>query len=114
MGKCHVQSTRKGEISGFEIIGSVPLFHSYNVIKLFYQSLFKSQAWFDLTLDKCVETNASECDFSGDVIPYREFQLTFFCGSAPECRRVGSRNALVKVNYKLHVMNQYLYFPSQY
>ena len=67
----------------------------YTFIKLKFPSQF--QEWFGLTLDKCVETNATECDFSVDKIPYRELQLTFFCGNAPECRRTGSRDALAQV-----------------
>ena len=55
-----------------------------------------NEQWFGLTLDKCIETNATECDFSGDKILYRELQLTFFCGNSPECRRIGSRDALAQ------------------
>ena len=54
--------------------------------------------WFNLTLDRCMETNAIECDFIAEKVPYRELQLTFFCGNAPECRRIGSRDALAQVN----------------
>ena len=55
-----------------------------------------NEQWFGLTLNKCVDTNATECDFSGDNILYRELQLTFFCGNSPECRRIGSRDALAQ------------------
>ena len=57
----------------------------------------KFQEWFDLTIDQCIQNNATECDFTGDKAPYRELQLTFFCGNTPECRRVGSRDALAQV-----------------
>ena len=33
-----------------------------------------------------------ECDYHPNV--YRRQQLTYFCGSAIECRRVGSQKAL--------------------
>lgn len=61
-----------------------------------FKSNRPNKQWFGLTLDKCIETNATECDFSVDKIPYRELQLTFFCGNAPECRRTGSRDALAQ------------------
>ena len=65
----------------------------------------KFQEWFDLTIDQCIQNNATECDFTGDKVPYRELQLTFFCGNIPECRRVGSRDALAQVRKKLFSAN---------
>ena len=60
--------------------------------------------WFDLTLDDCIETNATECNFNADKVPYRELQLTYFCGNSPVCRRTGSRDALAQamVNVERH------------
>ena len=55
------------------------------------------QAWFGKNLTNCISSNDLECDFD---FPYLvEFQLTYFCGSAPECRRRGHRGALSLAKY---------------
>merc|ERR1712029_775182 len=40
-----------------------------------------------------------ECQFNPQSMYLREQQLTFFCGSAPECKVMGSRAALEKAKF---------------
>lgn len=57
------------------------------------------QSWFDKDLSQCVMSGDLECQFSRDNRYLKEQQLTFFCGSAPECKVVGSRAALQKAKF---------------
>ena len=52
--------------------------------------------WFDKDINTCVTSGDLECQFNPESKYLREHQLTFFCGSSPECMRVGSRAALQK------------------
>ena len=56
-----------------------------------------SQDWFDLDLNECLETNDPNCDLNVNYLT--EQQLTYFCGSAPECRTLGSVKALQRAKY---------------
>jgi len=57
------------------------------------------EEWFSKDMSQCVLSGDLECQFSGDLRYLKEHQLTFFCGSALECKRVGSRAALQKAKY---------------
>ena len=57
------------------------------------------QSWFDKDLSRCIMSGDLECQFSPENRHLKEQQLTFFCGSAPECKVVGSRAALQKAKY---------------
>jgi hypothetical protein len=61
-----------------------------------------SLEWFSKDLSQCILENDIECDFSNDYLI--EQQLTYFCGSAPECRQVGNYKALqvAKYNAEMH------------
>ena len=56
-----------------------------------------NQDWFAKDLSECILTNDPECDFGSDYLI--EQQLTYFCGSAPECRQVGNYKALKLAKY---------------
>ncbi len=62
------------------------------------------QAWFDKDLSSCVLGGDAECQFNPDFAVSVEQQLTYFCGSAPQCLRVGERTALAvaKANLERH------------
>ena len=55
--------------------------------------------WFQKDMSDCVLSGDLECQFNPDRRILKEHQLTFFCGSAPECKVVGSRAALQKAKY---------------
>ena len=56
-----------------------------------------NQDWFEKDLSQCILTNDPECDFGPGYLI--EQQLTYFCGSAPECRQVGNYKALNLAKY---------------
>ena len=62
-----------------------------------YQADRPPQDWFDLDLNECLETNDPNCDLNVNYLT--EQQLTYFCGSAPECRTLGSVEALQRAKY---------------
>ena len=53
--------------------------------------------WFERDISQCILSNDSECDFGSDYLI--EQQLTYFCGSAPECRQIGNEKALKLAKY---------------
>lgn len=59
--------------------------------------------WFTKDLSQCILENDIECDFSSNDYLIEQ-QLTYFCGSAPECRQVGNYKALqvAKYNAEMH------------
>ena len=62
-----------------------------------YQADRPPQDWFDLDLNECLETIDPNCDLNVNYLT--EQQLTYFCGSAPECRTLGSVEALQRAKY---------------
>ena len=52
------------------------------------------QSWFNKSIESCILSGDPECSMSPGI-HHREQQLTFFCGNSPECRRIGSRRALM-------------------
>ena len=50
-----------------------------------------------MKLDYCLTNNDPGCTL--DPAYLTEQQLTYFCGSAPECRTIGYKNALQKAKY---------------
>ena len=61
-----------------------------------------STKWFEKDLSECILQQDPECNFSSQY--FQEQQLTYFCGSAPECRQFGSQKALnvAKSNAELY------------
>ena len=55
--------------------------------------------WFHKDLNNCIISGDLECQFNSDLKYLKEHQLTYFCGSSPECKVVGSRAALQKAKY---------------
>ena len=58
---------------------------------------FFSQEWFEKEVSTCILTNDPECEFTPNYLI--EQQLTYFCGSAPECRTLGNYQALNVAKY---------------
>ena len=56
-----------------------------------------NEDWFKKDLSDCILTTDPECDFGTDYLI--EQQLTYFCGSSPECRQVGNSEALKLAKY---------------
>ena len=52
--------------------------------------------WFHKDINDCIIQGDAECQFNPDSKYLKEHQLTYFCGSSPECKRVGSKAALQK------------------
>ena len=48
-------------------------------------------------LNECLTLNEPNCTLDPEYLT--EMQLTYFCGSAPECRTLGNKNALQKAKY---------------
>ena len=57
------------------------------------------QEWFDKDINTCIISGDSECQFNPESKYLKEHQLTYFCGSSPECKHVGSMAALHKAKY---------------
>ena len=55
-----------------------------------------SQEWFDKDLSECILSRDPECQLNRTFLT--EQQLTYFCGSAPECMQLGNEDALNKYN----------------
>jgi len=57
------------------------------------------KAWFDKDFSSCVVNGDPECRFDpvGEVNQLREMQMTFFCGSAPECSSVANQRRALSV-----------------
>ena len=62
-----------------------------------YQDEKPPQSWFDLDLNECIQSNNPNCDLNRNYLT--EQQLTYFCGSAPECRTLGNVEALQRAKY---------------
>ena len=57
------------------------------------------EEWFEKDINKCIISGDPECQFNSDSNYLKEQQLTYFCGSSPECKRVGSKAAFQKGKY---------------
>ena len=57
------------------------------------------EEWFEKDINKCIISGDPECQFNSDSHYLKEQQLTYFCGSSPECKRVGSKAAFQKGKY---------------
>ena len=62
---------------------------------------FAFQAWFAKSFSSCVLTGDLECQFNPELPYLVEHQLTYFCGSRPYCKQVGSRKALQRAKHNL-------------
>ena len=54
------------------------------------------QEWFEKDINTCITSGDPECQFNPKSNYLKEHQLTYFCGSSPECKRIGSKAALQK------------------
>ena len=54
------------------------------------------QEWCYKDINTCITSGDRECQFNPESNNLREHQLTYFCGSSPECKRTGSKVALQK------------------
>ena len=54
------------------------------------------QEWFDKDINTCINSGDPECQFNPESNYLRNLQLTYFCGSSPECMHIGSKVALQK------------------
>ena len=54
--------------------------------------------WFEKDINNCILSGDLECQFNSQLKILKEHQLTYFCGSSPECQMVGSKAALQKGN----------------
>ena len=54
--------------------------------------------WFEKDINNCIISGDLECQFNSELKILKEHQLTYFCGSSPECQIVGSKAALQKGN----------------
>ena len=54
--------------------------------------------WFKKDINNCILSGDLECQFNSELKFLKEHQLTYFCGSSPECQIVGSKAALQKGN----------------
>ena len=52
--------------------------------------------WFEKDINNCIIFGDPECQFNPELNFLKENQLTYFCGSSPECKKVGSKAALQK------------------
>ena len=60
------------------------------------------QRWFNKTFAACVlDPNDFECQYDPEDTLLVEQQLTYFCGSAPECLQVGNKRALQQAKANL-------------
>ena len=57
------------------------------------------ESWFKKDLSECILSGDLECQFNPETRSRMEQQLTYFCGSSPECQVVGNRAALQKAKY---------------
>ena len=55
-----------------------------------------SPEWCSKDINACITSGDPECQFNPESNYLREHQLTYFCGSSPECMRTGSKVALQK------------------
>ncbi len=42
-------------------------------------------------MSECIMSQDTECDWKPGHGPDRENMVTYFCGNAPECRKLGKR-----------------------
>ena len=52
--------------------------------------------WFEKNISSCVLSGDPECQYNPESNYPTEQILTYFCGSSPECKRMGSKLALQK------------------
>ena len=96
--KCFLDMPRGSIMQGTKYIGVTKKRCHLRLVK-FLINLFNSfdtffQSWFLKSFNSCVMKGEPECNFSADGSVFREQQLTYFCGSAIECRQIGNRDAL--------------------
>ena len=75
-----------------------------------------SQEWCSKDISACITSGDPECQFNPESSRPQEHQLSYFCGSSPECMRTGSTVALQKgIFFKLDLINtedyKYIGFP---
>ena len=52
--------------------------------------------WFEKNITTCILYGDPECQYNPESDYPKQQILTFFCGSSPECKQVGSKAALQK------------------
>ena len=52
--------------------------------------------WFEKNISSCVLFGDPECQYNPESAYPKQQILTYFCGSSPECQRIGSKIALQK------------------
>ena len=77
----------------------VSLFHYLRAEHRWTHSLQRPpKEWFEKDINNCIISGDLECQFNPELNFLKEHQLTYFCGSSPECKKVGSKAALQKGN----------------
>ena len=55
-----------------------------------------NKEWFEKNITTCILYGDPECQYNPESDYPKQQILTFFCGSSPECKQVGSKAALQK------------------